>query len=422
MAGIVLLFSLEIGVVQGFSPLSIPQVVRPHIFGTTTRSDYHHHSPTRRCLALSAKKARPLGRGKRRDPPTPTTGNDNNKQQHHDKSKSKSQPSTSTDLINITKRVVRVPFPSKTKRVSVSLERIPPLSSLVLFAVQVDDPQWWQHVDNTNPFGARCWPSSMAVAQFLALLGTSTSLQDRQVLELGCGTGLPSLAAACCGANVVASDISPVALSLMRQGWMETQSQTSKSKRRQRRSVDLDANADDSSKTRTGTLTTLEFDLFSNLPLPLVIMEQGVGDSNSNSNSSTTTRSTAPPIVIAAAMMYEADLAQGLARRLMEACSLGAWVILGDDDTGERDGGRASFLAEFARLEDELLLVSSTRNDNTNLRKSKVERVWTDVIVKNAELGWREKQVRLLHLNPPPGILSASNDVSSIQQPPLALL
>jgi methylase of polypeptide subunit release factors len=62
----------------------------------------------------------------------------------------------------------------------------------------------------------------MAVAQFLVLLETSAS-EYRQVLELGCGTGLPSLANAGCRANVVASDISPVALSLMRQGWMETQ-------------------------------------------------------------------------------------------------------------------------------------------------------------------------------------------------------
>ena len=229
----------------------------------------------------------------------------------------------------------------------------------------------------------------MAVAQFLVLLGPS-SLKDRQVLELGCGTGLPSLAAACCGANVVASDISPVALSLMREGWIET---TTPTKRR----PFLNKDDDDSSKT-TGTLTTLAFDLFSSLPLPLVMEKEG-GCSSTNAR-------TAPPIVIAAAMMYEADLAQGLAGRLMEACSLGAWVILGDDDTGERDGGRAFFMAEFARLEDELLLSSSSRNDSS---LSKVKRVWTDVTVKNAELGWREKQVRLLHLNPPPGILSESN-------------
>jgi predicted nicotinamide N-methyase len=368
ISGIVLFFLLEIPFVQGFSP-PFHKVYRQQIFWTT--SDLYR-SQTRTCFALSAKKARPQGRG-RRDKQYQNTGNDKTKDD--DNSQQNTDP--------ITKRILPVPFPSKTKRVSISLERIPPLSSLVIFAFQVDDPKWWQNVDNTNPFGARCWPSSMAVAQFLVLLGIS-ALEDRQVLELGCGTGLPSLAAACCGANVVASDISPVALSLMRQGWIETTT----SKRRPALNKDAD-----SSKT-SGTLTTLDFDLFSSLPLPLV-MEKG--------GNSTTTR-TLPPLVIAAAMMYEADLAKGLARRLMEACSLGAWVILGDDETGERDGGRASFMAEFARLEDELLL-SSCRNDNI----SKVERVWTDVTVKNAELGWREKQVRLLHLNPPPGILSESN-------------
>jgi hypothetical protein len=43
-------------------------------------------------------------------------------------------------------------------------------------------------------------------------------------------------------------------------------------------------------------------------------------------------------------------------------------------------------MAEFARLEDELLL-SSSRKDNL----SKVKQVWTNVAVKSAELGWREK-------------------------------
>lgn len=368
---IVLLFSLEVCFVQGFSAFRPQRFLTKHDIQAQTTIDIYR-SQTIKCLALFAKKSRPQGRGGRRDKQEQNTGN-NNKNQDDDNSQQ--------DIATIVKKIHPVPFPSKTKRVSISLERIRPNPSLVIFAFQVDDPKWWQNVDNTNPYGARCWPSSMAVAQFLVLLGTA-SLKDRQILELGCGTGLPSLAAACCGANVVASDISPVALSLMRQGWVETT--TSK-----RRPV---LNKDDDSPKTTGTLITIDFDLFSSLPLPLV-MEKG--------GSSTTTR-TAPPIVIAAAMMYEADLAQALARRLMEACSLGAWVILGDDDTGQRDGGRASFMAEFARLEDE----SSSRNSNIK----KVERVWTDVTVKSAELGWREKQVRLLHLNPPPGTLSESNE------------
>jgi predicted nicotinamide N-methyase len=374
----VLLFSLEICLVQGFSPPSnaVPQAFgrrrcsRKHGIHTQTTSSDLYDSQTIKCLALHAKKSRPQGRGGRRDKPTQNTRND--VENHQD------------DGYPILKKTLPVvPLPSKTKRVSISLERVPPKAPLVIYAFQVDDPKWWQNVDNINPFGARCWPSSLAVAQFLVLLRTG-SLDDRQVLELGCGTGLPSLAAACCGANVVASDISPFALSLMRQGWKETTT----SKRRPVLNKD-----DDTPKTTTGTLTTIDFDLCSSLPLPLV-MEQRGDDSTNN------TLRAASPIVIAAAMMYEADLAQALARRLMEACALGAWVILGDDDTGERDGGRASFMAEFARLEDELLL-SSTRSN-------KVARVWTDVTVKNMELGWREKQVRLLHLNPPPGILSES--------------
>jgi len=53
-------------------------------------------------------------------------------------------------------------------------------------------------------------------------------------------------------------------------------------------------------------------------------------------------KSTNPKIVIATAMLYEASLAETLARRAFEAC---AWVIIGDDDTVERDGGRQLFFS-----------------------------------------------------------------------------
>jgi predicted nicotinamide N-methyase len=60
----------------------------------------------------------------------------------------------------------------------------------------------------TAPYWARAWPSGFALAD---------ALQDRvepgaRVLELGCGLGVPSLAAARAGAHVLATDGSPDAV------------------------------------------------------------------------------------------------------------------------------------------------------------------------------------------------------------------
>src|SRR5579885_2021506 len=52
------------------------------------------------------------------------------------------------------------------------------------------------------PYWAELWPSGVALARFVAGL----ELEGTRVLELGCGLGLPSLAAALRGADVLASD------------------------------------------------------------------------------------------------------------------------------------------------------------------------------------------------------------------------
>ena len=58
------------------------------------------------------------------------------------------------------------------------------------------------------------------------------------------------------------------------------------------------------------------------------------------------------PIMIASAMLYESALAKALAWRVVEACHThDAWVIVGDDETGERDGGLSIFLNELERLD-----------------------------------------------------------------------
>jgi predicted nicotinamide N-methyase len=61
------------------------------------------------------------------------------------------------------------------------------------------------------PYWAELWPSSVALARAVS----GRSLGGVRVLELGCGLGLPSIAAALAGARVLATDWSPDAIALL---------------------------------------------------------------------------------------------------------------------------------------------------------------------------------------------------------------
>ena len=58
------------------------------------------------------------------------------------------------------------------------------------------------------PYWAELWSSSLALAHDVA----RRSLRGARVLELGCGLGLPSIAAALAGGRVLATDWSPDAV------------------------------------------------------------------------------------------------------------------------------------------------------------------------------------------------------------------
>jgi predicted nicotinamide N-methyase len=58
------------------------------------------------------------------------------------------------------------------------------------------------------PYWAELWPSARALARRVGVL----ALHGARVLELGCGLGLPSLAAALAGGRVLATDWSPDAV------------------------------------------------------------------------------------------------------------------------------------------------------------------------------------------------------------------
>jgi predicted nicotinamide N-methyase len=62
------------------------------------------------------------------------------------------------------------------------------------------------------PYWAELWPSGLALARHVAGL----DLAGTKVLELGCGLGLPSLAAALRGADVLATDWAADAIELLR--------------------------------------------------------------------------------------------------------------------------------------------------------------------------------------------------------------
>ncbi len=66
--------------------------------------------------------------------------------------------------------------------------------------------------DEFLPYWAELWPSGLALARHVAGL----ELVGRRVLELGCGLGLPSLAAALRGAHVLATDWADAAIELLR--------------------------------------------------------------------------------------------------------------------------------------------------------------------------------------------------------------
>jgi predicted nicotinamide N-methyase len=63
------------------------------------------------------------------------------------------------------------------------------------------------------PYWAELWPSGLALARAVA----GRALRGARTLELGCGLGLPSIAAALAGGRVLATDWSPDALAFTRE-------------------------------------------------------------------------------------------------------------------------------------------------------------------------------------------------------------
>ena len=71
------------------------------------------------------------------------------------------------------------------------------------------DEEAFEH-EEFLPYWAELWPSAIALARVLA----RRPLTGRRVLELGCGLGLPAIAAALAGGRVLATDWSPEAVAM----------------------------------------------------------------------------------------------------------------------------------------------------------------------------------------------------------------
>ena len=66
------------------------------------------------------------------------------------------------------------------------------------------------------PFWAVVWPAAQVLARFL--LDQPSLVKDREVIEIGCGGAVASIAAATAGARMVtANDIDPIAIEIARQ-------------------------------------------------------------------------------------------------------------------------------------------------------------------------------------------------------------
>lgn len=79
-------------------------------------------------------------------------------------------------------------------------------------ATELLDEERFAAQDEFIPYWADLWPSAILLARTIA----GRALRGARVLELGCGLGLPSLAAAVAGGRVLATDWAPEALEAVR--------------------------------------------------------------------------------------------------------------------------------------------------------------------------------------------------------------
>ena len=241
---------------------------------------------------------------------------------------------------------------------SITLSKIEVADDCQIHVAQVsaNDEAFWNTAD--NPYGARTWPPSIGIARYLWNSDYLAHHIER-VFEVGCGTGLVSQTTARKGIPTIATDISPIALDLTRTGWKTT-------------------SASALFKNGQSNLQTQIYDI--QQPLP----EESLCQSKT--------------LLVATCVLYEGPLAEAMAERIAQAFKQNLWIIVGDDDTGYREDGRAKF--------EDLLK-----------EKSGIAPKWKHGTVECASLGWRAKPFSYFELNAPAASDALSSDDVNVKSP-----
>ena len=92
-------------------------------------------------------------------------------------------------------------------------QRVAVGTGTIIVTRPVDPDALLEEATEDAPYWAVVWPSAIALAEELG----QRPVEDMRMVELGCGLGLPSLAAAVLGARVLATDVAPEALKYVRE-------------------------------------------------------------------------------------------------------------------------------------------------------------------------------------------------------------
>ena len=241
---------------------------------------------------------------------------------------------------------------------SITLSKIEVADDCLIHVAQVsaNDEAFWNTAD--NPYGARTWPPSLGIARYLWNSDYLTHGHTERVFEIGCGTGLVSQTTARKGIPTIATDISPIALDLTRTGWKST------------------------------SVSALFKNGQSNLQTQIYDIQQPLPEESFQSKT----------LLVATCVLYEGPLAEAMAERIAQAFKQNLWIIVGDDDTGYREDGRAKF--------EDLLK-----------EKSGIAPKWKHGTVECASLGWRAKPFSYFELNAPAASDALSSDDVNVKSP-----
>ena len=72
-------------------------------------------------------------------------------------------------------------------------------------------------VDERMPYWADLWPSAIGLSEYID--SHSAVVKNKDVLEIGCGLGLPGIVAALCGGKVTMTDYLQEALDFAENNW-----------------------------------------------------------------------------------------------------------------------------------------------------------------------------------------------------------